>query len=406
MRSPRKSIGEGVGLLGLVVRVELAYETDVDVGPPTVVIKFAHPVPANRRDRDERPDVRARGHVLPSDRAARGCPQTRVLRGRARTLETGEAIVVLEDLRGYRAGDQVEGCDAETAKDIIDAFVPLHATFWGDTDRDILATAMRIDGEYIEGFSPAPEGTWRRAVEMFGHCMTDYVRDGIERYIGSIRELHTLMGARTKTLVHGDVRLDNVMFGEEEGHHKIMLVDWQAIMVSNPLQDLAYLVSQNVRTEERRAHEVELLHHYHDRLLERGIENYSFEQCVDDYDVAVLYLLSYPIVVAGAFDPANERGRLLAEAFLGRSAPDRHRPRPLLPVAGVLDGPRRHQPPVTHIATGRREAASRPRSAGTRADHRGGARRGRSGIAANVSMMYGGSPWISVNPPFSDRVSK
>ena len=43
-----KSIGEGVGLLGLVVRVELAYDTDVDAGPPTVVIKFAHPVPANR----------------------------------------------------------------------------------------------------------------------------------------------------------------------------------------------------------------------------------------------------------------------------------------------------------------------------------------------------------------------
>ena len=233
--------------------------------------------------------------------------------------ETGEAIVVLEDLRGYRCGDQVAGCDAETAKDIIDALVPLHATFWDDTNRDILATAMRIDGEYIEGFSPAVEATWQRAVEMFGDCMTDYVRDGIEQFVGSIRDLHRMMGARTQTLVHGDVRLDNVMFGEEEGHHKIMLLDWQATMVSNPLQDVAYLLSQNVRTEERRAHELELLHHYHDRLVEHGVDNYSFEQCVDDYDVAVLFLLSYPIIVAGAFDPANERGRLLAEAFLGRS---------------------------------------------------------------------------------------
>jgi len=314
-----RSIGEGVGLLGLVVRVELTYDNDVEAGPPTVVIKFAHPVPANRAIA-----LNARMYEREVTFFRQIAPHVDVPKPECYAAElhpeTGEAIVVLEDIRGYRAGDQVEGCDAEAAKDIIDAFVPLHVTFWGDTDTDLLATAMRIDGEYIESFSPAPEGTWRRAVEMFGHCMTGYVRDGIERYIGSIRELHTLMGARTKTLVHGDVRLDNVMFGEEEGHHKIVLVDWQAIMVSNPLQDLAYLVSQNVRTEERRAHEVELLHHYHDRLLERGIENYSFEQCVDDYDVAVLYLLSYPIVVAGAFDPANERGRLLAEAFLGRSA--------------------------------------------------------------------------------------
>ena len=312
-----KSIGEGVGLLGLVVRVELTYEGP-EPGPATVVIKFAHPVAANRaiamNTRMYEREVTFFRLIAPHVNV----PMPKCYAAEVDT-ETGRAIVVLEDIRGYRAGDQVEGCDAEDAKDIIDAFVPLHVTFWGDTDRDILATAMRIDGEYIDGFSPAPEGTWRRCLEMFDHCMTDYVRDGLERYIGSIRELHRVMGARTKTLVHGDVRLDNVMFGDEEGHHSIVLVDWQAIMVSNPLQDLAYLVSQNVRTEERRAHEDELLHHYHNRLLEQGVQDYSFEQCVEDYDVAVLYLLSYPIVVAGAFDPANERGRQLAEAFLGRA---------------------------------------------------------------------------------------
>jgi hypothetical protein len=312
-----KSIGEGVGLLGLVVRVELAYEGP-QPGPETVVIKFAHPVAANRaiamNTRMYEREVTFFRQIAPHvDVPKPNCYAAEL------DPETGRAIVVLEDIRGYRAGDQVEGCDAEEAKEIIDAFVPLHVEFWGDTDRDILDTAMRIDTEYVDGFSPAPEATWQRCLEMFDHCMTDYVRDGLERYIGSIRELHRVMGARTQTLVHGDVRLDNVMFGEEEGHHSIVLVDWQAIMVSNPLQDLAYLVSQNVRTEDRRAHEDELLHHYYDRLLERGVKDYSFEQCVDDYDVAVLYLLSYPIVVAGAFDPANERGRQLAEAFLGRS---------------------------------------------------------------------------------------
>ena len=94
-------------------------------------------------------------------------------------------------------------------------------------------------------------------------------------------------------------------------------------------------MSQNVRTEERRAHEDELLHHYHDRLLEQGVENYSFEQCVDDYDVAVLYLLSYPIVVAGAFDPANERGRAARRGLPRPVRRDRHRPGPVrrLPVS-------------------------------------------------------------------------
>ena len=231
-------------------------------------------------------------------------------------LDTGRAIVVLEDM-GYRAGDQVEGCDVEEAKQIIDAFVPLHVAFWGTPTETSWPRRCASTRSTSTGSAPLLRRRGSVASRCTGTASRRTCVTGSSEYIADVRDLHTLMGDRTQTLVHGDVRLDNVMFGEEEGQHEIALIDWQAIMVSNPGQDLAYLLSQNVRTEERRAHEDELLHHYHDRLLEQGVQDYSFEQCVDDYDVAVLYLLAYPIVVAG-FDPPNERGVKLAEAFLTR----------------------------------------------------------------------------------------
>ena len=313
------SIGDGVGLLGLVVRLELEYDDGAGAaGPASVVVKFAHPVAANRaiamNTRMYEREVTFFNDIAHEvDVPMPECYAAMV------DTTTGENIVVLQDMRHYRAADQLEGVSREDAKLIIDAFVPLHAKFWADTDPELLTAAMRIDGEYPEGFSPGVEGTYQRCAELFGYCITPDVLAELDRYIGGIRPLHHVMGRRTQTLVHGDVRLDNVMFGDDS-QHPVVLIDWQAVMVSNPMQDMAYLLSQNLTIDDRRAHEDELVRYYHARLTELGVEGYSLEQCWDDYDVAVLYLLSYPLVIGGAFDAANERGKRLAEEVLRRSS--------------------------------------------------------------------------------------
>ena len=178
---------------------------------------------------------------------------------------------------------------------------------------------MRVDGEYVGGLSPGVEGTWERCVEQFGSCITPDVLAALDRYIAVIRPFHPVMGRRTQTLVHGDVRLDNVLFGHDD-QHPVVLIDWQAVMISNPLQDLSYLLSQNLTVADRRAHEDELVRYYYDKVCSLGVADYTLEQCWDDYDVGVLYLLSYPLIIGGAFDPANDRGKQLAEEMLRRSS--------------------------------------------------------------------------------------
>jgi len=202
---------------------------------------------------------------------------------------------------------------------VIDAYAPLNAAFWGKTDQPLLARCMRIDSSYVEPFLPGVFGTWERCRELFAPCITPDVLDALPAYIAKMRDLHAMMGARTQTLVHGDVRLDNVMFGRTATQHPVVLIDWQAVMVSNPMQDLAYLLSQSVSTEMRRAHEDELIAYYRDQVTSLGVNGYTIAQASADYDVAVLWIMSYPLIIGGAFDPANERGRALAEAVLRRS---------------------------------------------------------------------------------------
>lgn len=313
------NVGAGIGLLGLVVRVSLEYDGDSPApGPDSVVIKFATPVEANRavamNTRMYEREVTFFNTVAPSV----DVPMPKCYFAAVDTT-TGENIVVLEDLKAYRAGDQVDGIGPDEAKLIIDAIVPLHATFWGKTDQPLLDNAMRIDSSYVETFPPSVDMTWENCVKLFPHAIAADVLPEVGRYVEGLRGVMKLMGQRTQTFVHGDVRLDNVMFGSGPDQHPVMLVDWQAVMVSNPAHDLSYMLTQSLDIEVRRAHEAELVEYYHSALLEHGVTDYSLEQCYDDYDVGILFLFSYPLIIGGFCD-MTPRAVRLAEAILMRSS--------------------------------------------------------------------------------------
>ncbi len=311
-------IGEGISLLGLVVRVTLDYGDAQRPGPDSVVIKFATPVEANRAIA-----MGTNMYHREIDFFENIAPQLEMAIPRCYFAvinpETGDNAVVLEDLKAYRAGDQVAGIDVDEGRAIIDSFTPLTAAFWDKTDQPMLADTMRIDTTYMDGFVPGLEATWERCMELFPHCMTDEVLEVLPRFVSSLRELHRMMGERTQTLIHGDIRLDNVMFANSADQHPIVLIDWQAIMISNPMQDLAYLLSQSMDTELRRANEDQLIEYYRDRLTDHGVEGYSLDQARDDYDIAVLWIMAYPIIIGGFCDTDQERAVALAELVLQRS---------------------------------------------------------------------------------------
>ena len=149
---------------------------------------------------------------------------------------------------------------------------------------------------------------------LFGHVVPEEIKSAKDRFLPAVPEIHKMVGRRTQTIVHGDVRLDNLMFGDDQ----IVLLDW-ALSVSTGLQDVAYLLSQNVQLDERRAHEAELLEHYRTKLAEYGVD-YPADKILEDYKVGVLYTFCYAIVIGGTLDPANERGAAFMEQMVERSA--------------------------------------------------------------------------------------
>lgn len=313
-------VGAGTGLIGMVMRVHLHYAGGTPGDEPaTLVLKFAHPVAENRaignNTRMYEREVSFFNEIAGAlDMAMPRCHFAAV------NPETGENIVVLEDLDAYRPGDQVAGATVEECRRIIDAMAPLHAAYWGRTDTALLATAMRIDTSYAEAFPPSLYATWERCRELFAHVITPDVLAVTEQYVANLPRLHQLMGQRTQSVVHGDVRLDNVMFGDDTTVHPLVLIDWQAIMVSNPLHDLAYLLSQSLSVEDRRAHEDELIAYYCEAVRRHGAGEVTLAECTEGYDVGVMFLWSYPLIIGGFCDMDEPRAVALAEAVLSRAS--------------------------------------------------------------------------------------
>ena len=86
-----------------------------------------------------------------------------------------------------------------------------------------------------------------------------------------------------RTVLHGDFRLDNVLFDAKGGAWKMATLDWQTIGRGCGTLDAAYFLGAGLREADRAAHEQDLLRIYHERLRAYGVTAYPWEQCWLDY---------------------------------------------------------------------------------------------------------------------------
>ena len=124
--------------------------------------------------------------------------------------------------------------------------------------------------------------------------------------------------AGPQTFVHGDYRLDNMLFGVDGDNDPFAVLDWQVCGVSSGLSDVAYFLSSSVDTEIRREIEQEVLAEYHDIIRSVGADDFTFEDCWSSYRQNMLGCFRTPVIAGGQFDFTNQRGRRMAEVFLQR----------------------------------------------------------------------------------------
>ena len=124
--------------------------------------------------------------------------------------------------------------------------------------------------------------------------------------------------ASPRTVLHGDFRIDNLLFDDAAAPaDRVGVLDWQISGRGPGVFDVAYLPSGSMTVEERRTAEVDIVRSWYDAL--GSPDGYSYDDAWSEYRRTSMVTTVYGVVSAAQMDPANERGRELVEAMAVRS---------------------------------------------------------------------------------------
>ena len=311
-------IGTGAGLMGEILRCRLNWRGGAPDAPRSVIVKLPTSEPKNLR-MSKRLSLYKREYDYYHHLAADAPIRSPTLLYGDFEDRSQRFVLVLEDLRGMETIDQIRGADATTARRAIRAIARLHGRYWSKVDRPPLSGLYDTTDPkrrplmqvvYLANLAPA--------LERVGSCFPDKMRRLAEAYGPRIADHMSDLAAGSKTLVHGDFRLDNMFFGAG-GADDFAVIDWQGSGLGGGLYDVAYFLGGNVPTEIRRAIEREALEEYADIVRSMGASDFTFEECWGLYRQYMLVRLQIPVLVFGGLTLADERSRRRVETGLRRT---------------------------------------------------------------------------------------
>lgn len=305
-------IGEGLGMISLIGRATLDYADGS--GPSSVVVKLPSPIPElvamSQMYGFYQREVDFYRHASSAVSNAATNYYADI------DADGGSFVIVMDDMGHLRMADQVEGCGPDDARAAIDAIADLHAQFW---DNEALADLtwlppadnplyLQAEAQYQEFF---PAFLDRYGAGLSANSLA--VAEALGTRVNALQRLAA--GDSPQTLAHFDLRLDNLMFGEDTVH----LLDWQLSVRAIGAVDVAYFLGWSMQNEQRRAMTDELIGRYHSRLIEHGIEDYSLTRCHDHVRRSMLGVAIIAAYGSVAVPATNERGQALLDAMVNRT---------------------------------------------------------------------------------------
>jgi hypothetical protein len=229
-------------------------------------------------------------------------------------------VLLVEDLAPGDAGDQVAGCSPADARDVLAAIAKVHAQFWNSPFLDSSYWLRRQDlnprtmhSMFLRNLPSFSERFLSSAPESFGSSL-----DWLERR--AVELLRALYASTPETLLHCDLRLDNIMFppADRPGPDSIGFFDWQLTGRGPGTYDVAYFLSGALGADLPAEVELDLVRGYHEDLVAHGVRDYAFDDCLRDYRRALLAVL-HRISSTDTMELGEGRGSDLIEAWLTRT---------------------------------------------------------------------------------------
>lgn len=211
--------------------------------------------------------------------------------------------LIFEDLGPARGGNQIAGCSLADARAAVKQAAALHAPSWHDP---------AILG--LDWLQPSPaaaaqvKALYPRAQAIFRERYTGLLEPEYMDLCEALAEITAVTDRKSEkvSLVHGDFRLDNLLFDIKGGTEEIAVLDWQTLTLGHGLTDIGYFLGCGIGDDLRRAHEGELLDLYCAEMTARGVP-LTRDEIWRDYVMGALHGVS-TAVFSAAFVERTARG--------------------------------------------------------------------------------------------------
>ena len=252
----------GTGQMSECYRVGLTFADRVG-GPNSVVLKVAATDPVSRQtglalglyEREVRFYTDIAPHI---DGPVARCHHAAFDAG------TGAFHLLLGDAGPAVVGDEIRGATVEQATLALTELGRVHAPLLGDT-------AM-ANADWLNRESPMNQALMGQLYagffQRYGDQIAPQHREVCERLVASFDGYVAgeVAPERPHGLVHGDYRLDNMLFGEQGADRPLTVVDWQTVTWGPAMTDVAYFLGCALPEQLRRDHYEALLRAYHGAL--------------------------------------------------------------------------------------------------------------------------------------------
>ncbi len=158
-----------------------------------------------------------------------------------------EFLLILSDLAPAAQGDQLAGRGLAGLVPCIEAAAKLHAFMWNDARLADMPYIARDNGDLIRAMFPQ---LYRGFRDRYAGRLSPEILD-IGAGIVDRLDAYLAREPAARTLVHGDLRIDNILFSPDGD--RCWLVDWQTLGRGSGATDLAYLVGTSIADPFERA---------------------------------------------------------------------------------------------------------------------------------------------------------
>ncbi|MEM6464190.1 MAG: oxidoreductase family protein [Pseudomonadota bacterium] len=305
-------IGDERGFLSQTLRVETVRPEPSQHLPESFVVKIR---PDNEQSREAEASINGFVREVRFYCDIAGDTDTRLTKVYFADADPDSAALVMEDLSHFKGGDQLVGLSHEQVRRVIEAVAPIHAAFWNSPRLNDFTWAPTVDHFNLDSFADA----WPEFVDTYGLRIGPQGREIGDYLAKHIDQLEARVASRPRSIVHGDLRADNILFGEGENTGDVIVLDWQLIMRNMAALDLARLYGGSEPIMERASRHRETVALWHDALMRSGVRDYSEADAWADFQLAMLHCTSIPVKVHALFSKTPfKRGAQLRDAMAER----------------------------------------------------------------------------------------